>query len=159
MTDSELARFLAKVTFDAQGCWVWTGAKTKNGYANFAIARQANYAHRLSFEHYVGAIPEDMQIDHLCSVRHCVNPWHLEVVTLRENLLRSPNTITSRHAARTHCNHGHEFTAANTGHSKEGWRFCRQCSRDSARRYSQRKRLTAKLGTEASLAFLEKLEA
>ncbi|MBC7941097.1 MAG: HNH endonuclease, partial [Chitinophagaceae bacterium] len=79
-------------------------------------------AHRWSYEAMVGLIPEGLHIDHLCSVRACVNPYHLDPVTPRVNVQRSRPTRS------THCNHGHEFTAANTY-----WlgrkRTCRECNR------------------------------
>jgi hypothetical protein len=149
----DLAKFFERIDESGE-CWLWTGAKTKGGYANFTVyPRRTCYAHRASYEHFVGPIPEGLFIDHLCRVRHCVNPAHLEAVTMRENLLRSPVTMTSRNAARTHCNHGHEFTPENT-YWKSGWRSCRRCHLDR----DQRKRdLTARLGTSGSVAFVEKL--
>ena len=69
-------------------CWFWTGFKNKAGYGLIYINRKLTRAHRLSYEIYKGEIPKNLVLDHLCRVRHCVNPKHLEAVTSRENTLR-----------------------------------------------------------------------
>lgn len=93
-------------------CWLWTGPKTPDGYG-ITAAKGVRNAHRLSWVLHRGPIPEGMQIDHLCRVRHCVNPDHLELVTLWENVRRG-NAPTATHAKKTHCIRGHPFDAANT---------------------------------------------
>jgi hypothetical protein len=70
------------------GCWLWTGAVSSEGYAVFEVAGKQVRAHRFSYERYRGKIPGDLTIDHLCRVRCCVNPNHLEVVTIQENIRR-----------------------------------------------------------------------
>lgn len=73
------------------GCWLWQGALNTKGYAVLSVGGRGgrrHYAHRLSYEIHVGPIPAGLQIDHLCRVRRCVNPAHLEPVTNRENVLR-----------------------------------------------------------------------
>jgi hypothetical protein len=79
---------------------------------------------------------EGLVIDHLCRVPLCVNPEHLEPVTLRENILRG-ESLSARRARQTHCKHGHEFTAANTYVTVKGQRYCRACDRIRHRRYWQ----------------------
>lgn len=71
-------------------CWLWTAAKQQNGYGMFGTepSSKVTTAHRYSYELHVGPIPEEMQIDHLCRVRACVNPAHLEVVTGLQNIRR-----------------------------------------------------------------------
>lgn len=73
-------------------CWLWTGYIKPNGYASFYPGGGRHvpkvYAHRWSYEAANEPIPEGLEIDHLCHVRHCVNPAHLELVTHRENLDR-----------------------------------------------------------------------
>lgn len=110
-------------------CWTWTGNTTR-GYGNFWLGHVNGKAHRFSYELAFGAIPDGLQIDHLCRVRFCVNPSHLEAVTQRENILRSPECPASVNAHKTHCKRGHEFTPANTQAVKtlSGWgRRCRTC--------------------------------
>lgn len=123
-------------------CWEWTGARNAYGYGVFKLDGRVVMAHRFSYEAEVGLIPDGLQLDHLCRVRHCVNPAHLEPVTSRENLLRG-STITAANAAKTHCKRGHEFTPENTYVDKKGRRDCRACRRvDPATgrpfRYSER---------------------
>src|SRR5207244_2053676 len=86
-----LARFWAKVD-DAPdghlGCWRWTGATDSSGYGLLRVEGKLVKAHRFSFEQFVGPIPSDRQLDHLCRVPACVNPGHVDVVTSRENSIR-----------------------------------------------------------------------
>lgn len=73
-------------------CWPWLGRITQYGYGLFWVQGHYRHAHRVVYELLVGAIPDGLQIDHLCRVRSCVNPAHMEPVTQRENLLRGENT-------------------------------------------------------------------
>ena len=83
-------RFLAFVQKSASApCWVWTGTRQRNGYGSFGVKGRTLRAHRWSYEFYVGPIPAGLQIDHLCRVRNCVNPEHLEPVTHAENMRRA----------------------------------------------------------------------
>lgn len=69
------------------GCWIWMKCE-RNRYGVLSINDKLRYAHRFSYELHRGPIEEGMTIDHLCFVRQCVNPDHLEVVTLVENTRR-----------------------------------------------------------------------
>jgi len=112
------------------GCWIWTGAVV-NGYGKVSggprTARWHKRAHRRSYESLVGEVPRGLDLDHLCRVRPCVNPAHLEPVTRAVNLARSPITSHARKFA-THCKRGHGFTAENTG-GGDRQRYCRECER------------------------------
>ena len=85
--NSVLERFFNKVN-KTDTCWLWTSAKNIDGYGIFRINGKNILSHRLSYELYIGKIPEGLQIDHLCRVRDCVNPDHLDPVTQAENIRR-----------------------------------------------------------------------
>ena len=107
------------------GCWLWQGhVHQPSGYGQ--INRRGHvYAHRFAYAFLVGPIPPGLELDHLCRVRRCVNPAHLEPVTSKENNRRGRPYRT----AKTHCVNGHPFDAANTALDSRGWRRCRACDR------------------------------
>jgi hypothetical protein len=107
-------------------CWEWTRCVDKCGYGIVAIKRRTFLAHRVSYQIFNGPIPEGMTIDHLCRKRKCVNPDHLEPVTLKENILRG-NGPCAINARKTHCNKGHEFTENNIVWGKSGNSITRNC--------------------------------
>lgn len=123
-------RFWSKVDFEGPGgCWLWTGFRNRDGYSRFSINNRQQQAHRLSYEQMVGPIPEGLQIDHLCRVRHCVNPDHLEPVTGAENVFRGDHWQRRK----THCPQGHPYSGANLAIGVRGdgrtFRMCRECRR------------------------------
>lgn len=125
-------RFWSKVDV-SDGCWEWLASRDPNGYGHFNVKpRVPALAHRLAFEFLRGPIPKGLQIDHLCRVRHCVNPFHLEPVTRRENILRGESPAAD-HARKTHCPKGHPYDEANTYRTNSGGRLCRACHRDGER--------------------------
>jgi len=107
-------RFWSKVVFpEDSDCWLWAASINNNGYGEFWAGDKYVKAHRWAYEYLIGPIPAGLTIDHLCRNRACVNPAHLEPVTLRINLLRG-NTFQARNAAKTHCESGHSFDLFNT---------------------------------------------
>lgn len=119
-------------------CRLWPGKVSRDGYGREWHQGRWHMAHRRAYERRYGAIPEGMEIDHLCRVKTCINPAHLEAVTRRENMLRQPR-IGAR-AQQTQCVHGHEYTPENTKRDVRGNRYCRTChnARERARKAARR---------------------
>lgn len=134
-------RLQSKIEVQDDGCWLWMSPLTAKGYAYSRFEGRMRRIHRVTYELLVGDIPEGLTIDHLCRVRRCVNPEHLEPVTNRENILRgvSPPALN---IVKTHCKYGHEFTPENTYVSTEhpGDRNCRACAIRRATRSNQERR-------------------
>lgn len=143
-------RFESKIIRTAEGCWEWTGAHFQTtGYAIFNVLSERDgrwrptVAHRVAYELFVGPIPDGRVIDHLCRNRGCVNPDHLEPVTVQENVLRGE--AWSAIAVRDNqCKRGHEFTLENTitRPNRPGKRECRECvrARDRDRNKTEERR-------------------
>lgn len=125
-------RFARFVKPDASGCRLWTGGQDQNGYGMFRKDGQTSHAYRIAYKALRGPVPAGLQLDHLCRVRACVNPAHLEPVTCRVNLLRG-ETLAARNAAKTHCVVGHEYTPENTRIRQDRSRSCRTCQRANKR--------------------------
>jgi hypothetical protein len=120
------------------GCWLWLGSHWK-GYGRMRTKSQSSAkAHRVSYEHHVGPIPDGLVLDHLCRNTFCVNPDHLEPVTNDENLKRSP----LYYGYQDRCKNGHEYTAETVTirHKKPGHteRICILCARDRAKAQRER---------------------
>lgn len=116
----------------ADGCWLWLGATMSNGYGQVAMSMGSGNTkrhfsiHRWVYEFLVGPIPEGLDLDHLCRVRNCANPEHLEPVTRSENLFRAYDDA---------CTRGHVRTPENTYvNPRTGTRTCRTCQRAWRRR-------------------------
>lgn len=108
--------------------WLWTACCTPAGYGQFGVAGRIVMAHRWLYEQLVGPIPDGMQLDHMCRVRPCVNPDHLEVVTQLENIMRGVS-VGALLARRKECMRGHPYTTANSYVGPTGARSCRVCAR------------------------------
>jgi hypothetical protein len=143
------------------GCWQWKSGVLPTGYGSVSMRHpnggwQMKLAHRVSYELFVGPIPEGLTIDHLCRNRTCVNPAHLETVTFKENVLRGDGP-TARRARQTTCMRGHPLEGANLRLTKEGWRNCRTCDafRQMANYRRQARRLVEGAGGDWETELVE----
>ena len=128
-------RFWAKVD-RTSSCWNWVASRV-HGYGSFRIGRRSHAAHRVAWELLVGPIPEGLVLDHLCRNPSCVNPDHLEAVSIPENVRRGLKT----YAIRTTCKHGHDITdPANVKTRPNGRRECRICARVSFNKWQEKKK-------------------
>ena len=138
---SDLVRFFSKVWVnELTGCWEWTASKNWGGYGRFRYrTNQELLCHVAAYLAFVGDIPNGLELDHLCRVRRCANPAHLEVVTRRENIARGVSKAA--YSIRTGmCINGHERSGANLIHRPDGYTECRICRREIYARYRARKR-------------------
>lgn len=105
-------------------CWLWTGGATTKGYGTIVVEGRKHYVHRFVYELMVGPIPDGLHIDHLCRVRNCVNPSHLEPVTNFENHRRTRQVL---------CRRGHVIEVRPNGR-----RRCMECGRINVREWRAR---------------------
>lgn len=114
-------------------CWTWTGNTKPDGYGLINLAGRQRSVHRVSYEATVGAVPDGLELDHLCRNTRCVNPAHLEPVTHDENMRR-------RFVLITECRNGHPFDEVNTYIRADGSRACRACGRNRTAKYVAKRR-------------------
>lgn len=104
------------------GCWLYPTARA-DGYARVRDGSTKQYLHRATFTHFRADIPDGLELDHLCRVRNCVNPWHAEPVTHQVNVARYQSLKTA-------CPKGHPYSGANLTIGSRGGRKCKQCERE-----------------------------
>lgn len=129
-------RFWSKVCVPENplDCWTWTGASDPvSGYGRIQVQRKLAYAHRVSYELSMGTIGAGLEIDHLCRVRLCVNPLHLQAVPKSVNTRRQPRYSV------THCPQGHPYSGGNL-YERDGRRHCRTCMHERAKAFRDARR-------------------
>jgi len=134
-------KIAARIEVSENGCWIWQGALNSKGYGSVGNGEgSSSLTHRVMYEAHVGPIPEHLQIDHLCRVKACCNPAHLEAVTQQENIRRQVASVS-------HCKKGHEYTAESmyTHRRSNGatTRECRECHRERMKEWRAAKKLAA----------------
>lgn len=137
MRGNNLQKIMEKVQV-TDNCWLWNGFVAPTGYGRVKIHYKFRHAHRVIYELLVEEISEDLVLDHLCRNRQCVNPNHLEPVTVKENIMRGVG-LASINAKKTHCKRGHAFDEGNT-YTLKNKRYCRICERAKTKRLRQQKR-------------------
>lgn len=150
LDEAGVERFWSKVVPEPMsGCWLWEGPEYRNGYGAFTVKRNGRtknfLAHRLAYQLTSGVTLTDSKVvvRHTCDTRLCANPGHLLLGTQYDNIhdaiRRGRFRTGSANAAKTHCQHSHEFTPENTTVSKRGYRTCRTCHRNYMRDWSRAK--------------------
>ena len=141
---NEIERFTAKIgdpilpghvgrSGELTPCLPWTASGVGAGYGQFWVRERMVLAHRFAYEMVVGSIPDGLSLDHLCRVRHCVNPDHLEPVTQKENVLRGVN-FNSTKANCPKCGGAYTPYTRPSGRTR---RQCRACIREYKREYQR----------------------
>lgn len=127
-----IQRFQPKIKIDPLTfCWEWIAGKFRQGYGMFHLNGKDIGAHRFAYEYWKGKIPNELEIDHLCNNKKCVNPSHLEIVTHLENMNRAiiPKGRYSKEGRKTHCPQGHEYNEENT-RIYRNMRYCKKCNKN-----------------------------
>ena len=117
---------LIDISQHGTGCWLWDGGLNEDGYGTTTVNGRTMGAHRATTLLLTGDLGPEL--DHLCRTRRCVNPFHLESVSHRENVLRG-HGVAGMYARRTHCKHGHDFTPENTKVYRHA-RICLTCKKE-----------------------------
>lgn len=120
------------------GCWIWLGSLSGSGegYPETWFDNYRKRTHILMYEQFIGPIPKFKELDHLCRVRCCCNPFHVEPVSRMVNAMRGTagmNRVIECREALT-CDKGHPWTLENTL-KNSGWRACKTCRRARQRWY------------------------
>lgn len=133
LTPEQRRHFWSKAQHRRHGeCWLWTGRILPNGYGSVSVSGGQYVAHRVAYTLVNGPVPLELDLDHLCRVRACINPSHLEPVTRAENLQRSELTGPGKNIRKTHCIRGHSLADARRIITRTGVikRACKACQRE-----------------------------
>lgn len=123
-----LLRLHEKIVRSEQGCWLIHTSINNQGYAVIWYEGRMQLAHRVAYALYVDDVPAGSVLDHaVCETTNCCNPWHVEPVTQRVNVIRGRSYASDR----MHCIRGHAFDRSSSDR-------CRECARITRREYWQR---------------------
>ena len=135
-TSEDVQRFMQRVDVTPE-CWLMSGSQA-GGYVQFQYQGKRIMSHRFAYIAFEGGIPDELEIDHLCRTKNCVNPDHLEPVTTRENLRRDPNNLSTINASKAECVRGHDFSDSYL--MPNGERRCLHCAKINNRLWYERNR-------------------
>jgi len=124
---------------EADECWQWVGRKHSKGYGRVTVDDKQITAHKAVWLITVGPIQEGYVLDHLCRNRICVNPNHLEPVTVRENTLRGIGP-TADNAKKVRCPNGHEYDVVDTNGQRRCMRCWKERQKEAMARFLLKKR-------------------
>lgn len=149
LRERTLVVFFRKIEARAGRCWEWRGVRDRDGYGTFHVrcidasceVSTTARAHRISYQVLKGSIAEGLTLDHLCRIKRCVNPGHLDPCASGENVARSPDTLASINRRKVTCPQGHFYDMFLPSQSGTiTWRSCRECRRRAQRDYARRRR-------------------
>jgi hypothetical protein len=127
-------RLATKIRPDENGCWIWIAGRCHYGYGALSVGGKTRRAHRYVYQVLAGRIPDRYELHHVCEVRECVNPMHLEPLSPREHrALQRGKPRNYKPPRKERCVNGHVYDEANTSVRKNGHYFCRTCHRERAR--------------------------
>ncbi|WP_088944324.1 HNH endonuclease [Rhodococcus sp. 1168] len=131
MSDSiTIDEYDLKLEYERVGdCWLWTGPLDSQGYAQLTIERKRWQLHRLIYTEFVGPIPPNKRVKHLCENRGCLRDTHLSLAIPKQRIEKPKKIAKPRYVPkpkRTHCSAGHLLADPNVYYSKTG-KVCRRC--------------------------------
>lgn len=133
---------MSKFAEQPNDCWEWQGPLDKDGYGTFYLRRLNRRAHRVAWYWYHGEIPDGHVVNHTCQNRSCVNPQHLNLASVTENVFLNSRSIPSVNRQKTHCRKGHPFDGEYKRVKPDGSisisRYCRTCEREKKRTLRRR---------------------
>lgn len=130
------------VRLPESGCWVWMGSLDSHGYGDLRN-RKPRLVHKFVYEYLCGLVPEGLELDHLCRTHCCVNPYHLDPVTHKENCQRGKVGQYKKEfwSNAKICKHGHPWTLESTYiRPDNGLRYCKICRRAREQKYREKNR-------------------
>jgi HNH endonuclease len=121
-------RIAKNIVVDEAGCWIWQKHTNPHGYGKIRLSGRSWLVHRLAYTLLVGPIPEGLTLDHLCRVRSCCNPSHLEPVDQRTNAVRGEHPLVVLYKE-GRCKVGHVVDENNSYRRSDGRLRCAECTR------------------------------
>jgi hypothetical protein len=130
-----IENFKKHIQITKEGCWEWTAKIHKNtGYGYFTVKGKTHLSHRFSYKYFKGEIPLNLCIDHICENRKCVNPEHLQAITLKQNILKG-KSVCAQKAKQIYCHKNHPLSGENLYITPDNRRQCKTCNKIRQKKY------------------------